>query len=177
MHRTETGVDGFGSKNGPTAFRFAEVDFSDRFSPGKGVEAWTLVVLKLEQFQQSRPVAGCGHNPELVFVIDQENACCGREVEVNAAIGEEGEKVDYVEVVDQRVGELHKCAYKKVFSFYRCHCSTTPTSTLHFELAAGSVIVEAKSSRDDVTGYIRDRAIGSESMCPNPHSGLGNRDL
>lgn len=62
--------------------------------------------LDLEQLQEAHGVARGGHDAELAVWRGEHDPGCLHVEHLDTAVGEQGEEVDDVEIVDQRVGQL-----------------------------------------------------------------------
>ena len=79
----------------------------DRFTGAVTVQARPLLVLELEQVEQIGPTRGTmRQNAESTFV-GEHDAGLGHQ-QLDDSVGEDGHELDYVEVGDERVGQLHE---------------------------------------------------------------------
>ena len=122
VHRVEPGGEGFGREPGPATVDRGQVLVHDRLAGAVAVEARAFLGLQLEQLEQAHRLAGRRHHPEVAVGRDEHQPGGGDVEHVDAAVGEQGEQLDHVEVVDQGVGQLHECPGEQCFSG---HCGSS----------------------------------------------------
>jgi hypothetical protein len=108
----ETHLDGDRGEPGPASIGCGEVLVDDRSAALEGVEAGSFVGLQFEQLDEAHRFAGRRDELELPGGGRQHDAGGGDVEHVDTAVGQRGEKVDDVEVVDERVGEIDHRAGK-----------------------------------------------------------------
>ena len=72
------------------------------------VEAGPLFVLEFEEFHNAHRLTGGGHHPEAPLGGDEHHPGGGDTEHLDTPGGEQGQKVNDVEIVDQGVSEFHE---------------------------------------------------------------------
>ena len=116
MHRREPGGERFGREAGPLVVAGGEVLVQHGFTGAVGVEAGSFLGLVLEQFEQPHGLVRRGHDPEVSFRGDQHETGRSDVEYVDAAVGEQAQQLDDVEVRDEGVGEVDEGPGQERFS-------------------------------------------------------------
>jgi hypothetical protein len=106
LHGREPGVAGGGGEPGPAVCLGGEIGDGDGPAGPEAVQAGSLVVLQLEQFQQPGRLAGRGDDAQLAARVGQQQPGGGDVQQLDAAAGQHMHKVDHVEPGDHGVGQL-----------------------------------------------------------------------
>lgn len=108
VHGLEVGLDGPWCELVPAVVGGVAELAEDGYAGEVRLEARSLLGLDLEQLEQAHGVARRSQDPELaVGAGDHEPGGVDVE-ELDAPVGQHGEQVDHVEVVDEGVGDLHE---------------------------------------------------------------------
>ena len=119
----ESGADRDGREPRPSLIWPFEVGRRDGQAGVEAVQAGALVVLDLEQFEQSGDLAGGRHGTQLAVRAGEQDTGGGRGQQPDTAIGEHLQEVDDVEVGDHGVRQVHKGPGEQ-FSVHRGHLSS-----------------------------------------------------
>jgi hypothetical protein len=85
-----------------------QVDVGDRVTGAVAVEARPLLVLELEQLEQTSLIARRRHHLQVAALIGEQDPRRADVEHRDAPVGQRRQEVDDVEVVDQRVSQLHE---------------------------------------------------------------------
>ena len=105
VHGGEASVQRGGNEARPPFSCVLQVGDGDGLAAGVAVDARTFVCLELEKFKIASLLGGGGQEPELAQRVGEQKSGGGDVEEVGALLGEVGQQVDDVEVVEQRVDE------------------------------------------------------------------------
>ena len=108
-----------GANRGQRPSTVGQVLVHDRLAGAVAVEARAFLGLQLEQLQHAHGLAGGGHHPQVAVGRDQHEPGRGDVEHVDAAVGEQRQQLDHVEVGDERVGQLHERPGEHRFSRHR----------------------------------------------------------
>jgi hypothetical protein len=106
LDRAKAGGERLSGELGPTGADHGEVGSQDRGTAAVAVEARAFLGLQFEQFQHSHGLAGGSHHPQLAVGPGQHEPRRTDLEHFDTAVSQPGQELDYVEVGDQRVGQL-----------------------------------------------------------------------
>jgi hypothetical protein len=119
VDRPEAGLQGDGPEPGPASVVPGQVLVEHGFAGAVAVETGAFLGLELEQLDQAHLLAGRGHHPQVPFGGDQHQAGGGHVEHLHAPVGEPGQQLHDIEVVNQSVGQLHHRPGQQCFSRHR----------------------------------------------------------
>ena len=97
----------------------AQVLVLDPLAGAVGVQAGPFLGLQLEDLQHPHRFAGRGHQAQLPVGGGEHHAGGGDAEQVHAPVGQAGQQVHHVVVVDQRVGHLYQRSDQGLLSRHR----------------------------------------------------------
>jgi hypothetical protein len=95
----------------------SEVGDGDRGAVVVALQAGAFVVLELEELQQAHVLVGGGHQAQLAVAVREQYARRAGAEQPDAAVGEQAEEVDQIEVGDQTVREFDERLGQEAFIY------------------------------------------------------------
>ena len=115
----EAGAERLDRERGPAPLVDGQVVVRDRQRRAIAVEAGPFLRLDLEQLQHPKGVARRRHDPQLAVGPRQHDAGRSDAEHVDAAVGDQREQLDHVEIGYERVGQLDERPGERRFSRHR----------------------------------------------------------
>ena len=170
VHGGEAGVERGGDEPGPPCGRGFQVGDRDGLTGGVALHARALVGLQLEEFQFAGLLGGGGQQAQLVERVGEQKSGGGDVEQLGAALGEFGQQVHHVEVLEQGVDERDDRVQHAGFTRGFGHFTLRPW-------VCASVGLEPESAVEDVAGDVGGAAAGGVGVGAQADQGLGGLDL
>ena len=166
VHGGEPGLARGGDEVRPAVGDGVQVSDGDGRAGAVAVDARSFVSLELEEFELAGLFGGGGQQAQLLQWIGEKHTGRGDVEQTGAALGELGEQVDDVEVVEKAVDEGD---YRIEDSGPRGVSVTFPPVVI--------VIVQPQAAVQDVAGDVGGAATGGVGVGAKAHQGFGGIDL
>ena len=179
MDGPETGKGCLGREAGPATVGFVDREVHDGQPAPVGVDTRPFVGLSLEELKDAHPLAGrCKHSQPAIG--GRQHQPGGGDVnDCDAPLGQEGEEIDDVEVLDQAVGELHHRLGEQCFSRHVrspvAPCLEARPTVKRFGLLG--LFGEAQAAGHHVGRHGVDGASGGEGVSPEADQRLTDAHL
>jgi hypothetical protein len=146
LHRAKPHLYGHRRERRPTTGIGREVLAEHRRAAAVALKAWPLLILGLQQVQRVGALAGGGHHSQHAGGVGKQQPGLGAVQQLHAALRQTVQKLDHVEVLDHRVGQLDEGPHNSLLS---CH----DLISISISLAPGgeAAIMKQRCSRWRVT--------------------------
>jgi hypothetical protein len=162
----------------PPLLDLVEVDVHELLTGAEAVQSRPLGVLQHEQLEHPGFLGGRCHHLQAPMVISQDQPSGVGLQQLDAAVAQQVEKVDDVEVIDKRVGELDEHSAEALLTGH----DLLPFRSVSCQLRmAGSLIMivvwaEGQPSGDNLVGEFEERPIGGVGAGLQQQQRLGQTD-
>ena len=151
------------ANSGPALAAAGEVIRGDGLAGAEAVQAWSLVVLQLEQLDQLGCLAGGRRDAQLAARVGEHHAGRGRGEQADAAVGEHVQEVDDVEVGHHGVGQVDESVGQQIGVHLVTLSSGQEVSAAggsaaeggrHGSLSCSGSRIQLQAPGDDVAGHV-----------------------